>query len=99
MIIRQWLGQPAEMIPGLCQEARPRHEWPYQPDWIVSRVKLDTGNRLYWIEGRLKSGESFYWGHYLDKPLDWRYDLTGDIRYEIGRCETDSEARRREFGR
>jgi hypothetical protein len=95
MRIKQWIGQQVDLIPGLAQEARPQSEWPYKADWIVSHIKLDTGNRIYWIEGRLKSGESFFWGHYLDRPLDWRYDLAA-ATYETGRHETDSEAFERE---
>lgn len=97
MRIRQWMGTPTDLIPDLCQEARPRGEWPYEQSWIVSRIALDTGNRMYWIEGRLRDGESFHWGSYIG-PLDWRFDLTS-AALEIGRHETDAEAYRREFGR
>jgi hypothetical protein len=98
MLIRQWMGEEVDLIPGLCQEATPRNEWPFEPDWIVTRIALDTGNRQYHIEGRhAHNGETFRWGLRVE-PLYWRYDLTG-ARLEVGRHETDSEARKREFGR
>ena len=97
MIINEFISEAVELIPGLAQEARPRGEWPYQPDWIVSRLALDTGNRCYWVQGHLRSGEPFFWGHYSDEVFDWRYDLTG-AKLEIGRHETPAEAQRRVFG-
>lgn len=65
--------------PRLSQEAMPERDWPYRPDWIVTRVSLSphgwasaypvvvTGRNL--SEG----GRLFVWQ--LPLPLSWRYDL------------------------
>ena len=97
MIINRWLGERVSCIPGIRQELLPADR-PYDPDWIVSRVLWDSGNRLYWTHGTLRrSGERFCWGHIgRETPFSWRYDLTG-ATYEIGRHETPSEARTRHF--
>lgn len=103
MIINRWMGTECEFIEGLSQEATPRSQWPYEPDWIVSSVRHDTGNAILWIQGTHRnSGELFYWGHYwgrgVNKSLDWRYDLT-NASFGIGRHETPNEARIRHFAR
>ena len=97
MNIRKWMANEVDMIPGLSQEARSQSDWPYSQSWIVSRIALDTENRMYWVEGRLRNGGSFHWGSRI-QPLDWRYDLTHAVM-EIGRHETRDEAFRREFRR
>ena len=94
MIIKRWIGEPADCIPGLSQELMPTDR-PYAPDWIVETVKWDTANRRYWLTGHRPDGSTWIWGHYADRVFDWRYDLT-HARYEIGRHETETEARRRE---
>ena len=64
-------------------------------DWIVETIAWDTANRRFWLAGHHLDGKPFMWGHYPDKVFDWRYDLT-NARYEIGRHETETEARKRE---
>lgn len=91
MMIRQWRGQPVDMIPGLSVEYQHPSSWPYSPDWLVDNLSLDTVNRCYWVSGRHRgTGESFFWSLYVE-PLDWRYDLSA-AAYAIGRHETDTEA-------
>lgn len=105
MIINRWMGTQVDYLPGITQEARPQSEWPYPQDWIVSRIKWDSGNRCYWIEGHLLRGQPFYWGqsHKLRIEdgigyirLDWRFDLT-NATYETGRHETRQEAETRHW--
>lgn len=96
MLIKQFMSTPVEFLPGIVQTATPQSEWPYAPDWIVSHVAHDTGLGVYWISGRLASGEPFHWSHYAaDCVFYWRYDLTG-ATYSIGRHETLREAQARE---
>ena len=95
MIINKWMGTTVEQIEGLAQDVRLMNDWPYQPDWIVERLSLDTGNRCYWIHGHHANGKPFFWSSYLN-PLSWRYDLN-NATFEIGRHETRDEAFKREF--
>jgi hypothetical protein len=70
---------------GLCQEARPQSEWPYEkPDWIVTRVMLAPGGYssfypvyVYGINLNYAEGDPsrhFAWN--VPLPLDCRHDLT-----------------------
>jgi hypothetical protein len=94
MIIKQWLGRNVDSIPGLICEPQPADR-PHAPDWLVRYIHYDTVNRTYWIGGYLRrTGEAFHWGHHDGDPLDWRYDLT-HAAYQVGRHETESEARQR----
>lgn len=95
MIVCQWHAEVVNCIAGLSQEVRIPADWPYSPDWIVSSIAWDEGNRCYWIEGRNNEGAPFFWGAYPDRPLSWRYDLR-NARYSVGRHETKDEAIRRE---
>ncbi len=94
VIVNRWLGEDVEMIPGIVQGYEHPDDWPYEQDWIVESVHLDTSNRVYWINGHHENGKKFFWGHYVDQPLDWRYDLT-NATYQIGRHETKVESRKR----
>lgn len=95
MIIKRWRGNDVDVIPSLHQEHRHPDDWPYPQEWIVESLHWDTVNRTYWVHGHLGSGEPFHWGLYDDRRLDWRYDLT-NASYQIGRHETESEARTQE---
>ena len=96
MIVNRWMGTECEFIEGLSQEATPSSQWPYEPDWIVSKVKHDTANALLWIEGIHRAdGRPFFWGH-IGMKLDWRYDLT-NASFVVGRHETPNEARLRHW--
>lgn len=99
MITNRWMGTPCSLVEGLSQEATPRSQWPFEPDWIVRYLHHDTANGMYWVHGYLRRcGKDFHWGLYSSRPLDWRCDLSNAV-FEVGRHETPAEARLRHFAR
>ncbi len=72
----------------ITQEARPRSDWPYEQDWIVSRVtpwKAGNGVAIEGVNMNYPEGtpdRHFYWLFdrcSLQRPLDWRYDFTNAV--------------------
>lgn len=78
-------ANPADVI-TICQDSRPRADWPYEQDWIVSRVMLSRdGYGSYYplyVQGiNTNDGSDFFSN--VPLPLSWRYDLT-NAKYDLG---------------